>query len=498
MESSGFNLPAGAKTDRQQSKPRLIYESRNGYCRIYSAEINGRRIALKALKPDYADSPVHIDLLRKEYEIGHTLYHPAIAATLGFQSFDGIGPAIIMEFVDGLTLREYLDNHGSFSKEKAMAVVEQMCDALTYLHSHQLIHRDLKPSNIMLTHDGRYVKIIDFGLSDGTAFTDFKYPGGTQHYSAPEQLDQGIDNDPRIDIFSLGIIMHEICPGAGGGYRRTARECCRRNPEQRPAQISEIIPLIRRYDTIKQSWLTAIAICIFIGSVWMSLYFVANRTHITAEKTTAANDLMTDTASISLPEQLSTDTSAVFSATPIAVGNSDAHNEHSEPILQESEQSTASPSLTLNEASLKCQEIIARRYADHLKLIDTLTTHRSSELASAGYWKHLSKQEFKKWLAGKEISEKSPVYEMLASMMQKAISDHEERNSYDESLHWQNASYPQIARVFSKDLGDGIIYTVTLQEDGTYIKEYTDVHAKRAREQIRRDMERIRDGESPY
>lgn len=193
MEPSGFNLPAGSHTGRQPIKPQLIYESRRGYCRIYKSEINGRRVALKALKPEYAESAVHIDLLRKEYEIGHNLYHPAIASTIDFRQFDGIGHAIVMEYVDGLTLHDYMDRHGTFTKEKATAIIEQVCDALSYIHSHQLIHRDLKPRNIMLTHDGRYVKIIDFGLSDGTAYTDFKYSGGTRRYSAPEQLEKGTD-----------------------------------------------------------------------------------------------------------------------------------------------------------------------------------------------------------------------------------------------------------------------------------------------------------------
>ncbi len=206
---------------------------------------------MKVLKPEYLDSTIHRDLLRKEYEIGHSLYHPNIASTLGFEEIDSLGPAIVMEFVDGITLEEHISSNGTMERDAAMAVTEQICDALAYLHSHQLLHRDLKPANIMLTHSGRYVKLIDFGLSDGTAFTNYKYAGGTLHYSAPEQLADGVDNDPRADIYSLGVIMRKICSDCKGGYRHTACRCCAENPEERPADASKIPGMIRRFDTMR-------------------------------------------------------------------------------------------------------------------------------------------------------------------------------------------------------------------------------------------------------
>lgn len=215
METSAFGFTGIPLASEQP--PELVYESGSGYCRVYSAVRRGRRIALKVLKPEYLDSAIHRDLLRKEYEIGHTLYHPNIASTLGFEDIDGLGPAIVMEFVDGITLEEYLKANGPMAREAAMAITEQICDALAYLHSHQLLHRDLKPANIMLTHSGRYVKLIDFGLSDGTAFTNYKYAGGTLHYSAPEQLADGVDNDSRADIYSLGVIMRKLCSDCRGG-----------------------------------------------------------------------------------------------------------------------------------------------------------------------------------------------------------------------------------------------------------------------------------------
>lgn len=500
MESSGFNISADELAARRSSSTQIIYESRNGYCRIYATDFNGRRIALKALKPEYADSDVHINLLRKEYEIGHSLYHPYIASTIGFRSFPGIGPAIVMELVDGLTLRDYIDSKGPLPQKEAMAIVEELCDALEYLHSHQLIHRDLKPSNIMLTHAGHHVKLIDFGLSDGTAFTDFKYAGGTRHYSAPEQLAKGTDSDPRADIYSLGVIMQEICPKGSAGYRNVSRQCTMERPDDRPSSASSVIPLIGHRDKIRRLWLSGIAAVAVVTLIGTAAIFFTGRRSETAAPANITAHAVTDTASTAKPVPPVADTPGVIIPAmdaPIIPADAPAPADGGGQAATDTD-APSDRELTLNEASIKCQEIIVRRYADHLKLIDTLTTHRSSELASCGHWKYLTKGDFNKWIADKGVTVASPAYEIYTSMAQKAINDYEERNRYDELLHWQKASYPQVAKGFSKDLGDGRIYTFTIQEDGTYMEEYTDVRARREREQVERDLERIRNGEIPF
>lgn len=263
METSGFDIPLSRQyTD---TSLRLIYESVSGYCRIYSAVRNGRRIALKALKPEYLDSAIHIELLRKEYEIGHTLYHHNIAATLGYEIIDGVGPAIMMELVDGVTLDDYLAANTPLPRDKAMDITSQICDALDYLHSHQIIHRDLKPGNIMLANSGKFVKLIDFGLSDGTAYTDFKYAGGTRHYSAPEQLTSGTDSDPRVDIYSLGMIMQRMSGNASKGYCKVAAQCSAEDPELRPAEASSIPSLIRRKDQVRRLRILSLATAVLLS-----------------------------------------------------------------------------------------------------------------------------------------------------------------------------------------------------------------------------------------
>lgn len=308
METSAFGFPGIPLASEQP--PELIYESGSGYCRVYSAVRRGRRIALKVLKPEYLDSAIHRDLLHKEYEIGHTLYHPNIASTLGFEDIDGLGPAIVMEFVDGITLEEYLKANGPMAREAAMAVTEQICDALAYLHSHQLLHRDLKPANIMLTHAGRYVKLIDFGLSDGTAFTNYKYAGGTLHYSAPEQLADGVDNDPRADIYSLGVIMRKMCGNCRGGYRRIADRCCAENPDNRPTDVSKIPETVRHLDKARRRNLAVLAsVTVIAIGVAVAMYRPVEKQ--TSSSTRIKEPAVTDTVTRIVHDTVRVETSAV-------------------------------------------------------------------------------------------------------------------------------------------------------------------------------------------
>lgn len=182
-----------------------LYSNPNTHSRLFTAVLRGKRFVLKGLKEEYSAHPSYRELLNKEFEIGYRLSHPNIAATLGMHNVEGIGEVIAIEYVDGITLAEAL-KEGSMSEARAQNIVAEICDAMHYMHSLQVIHRDLKPENIMLTHNGNHVKIIDFGLADSDTHTIFKQPAGTRRYASPELIDgQKIDN--RSDIYSLGIII---------------------------------------------------------------------------------------------------------------------------------------------------------------------------------------------------------------------------------------------------------------------------------------------------
>ena len=185
-----------------------LYSNPNTHSRLFTATLRGKRFVLKALKEEYGAHPSYRELLNKEFEIGYPLSHPNIAATLGMHNVKGIGEVIAIEYVDGITLAEALDED-SVTADMARSIIAEICDAMHYMHSLQVIHRDLKPENIMLTHNGNHVKIIDFGLADSDAHTIFKQPAGTRRYASPELIEgQKIDN--RSDIYSLGVIIESM------------------------------------------------------------------------------------------------------------------------------------------------------------------------------------------------------------------------------------------------------------------------------------------------
>lgn len=225
------------------------YISANGPCEIYCATRYGKRFILKTLKPEYRNDPINNIALAKEFEIGIFLEHPNIRRTLGLEDVDGLGKAIILEYVDGCSLASLIESR-SLSRTAARAVIEQVADALSYIHSKQVFHRDLKPSNILVAHQGNTVKIIDFNLSDSDAFVVLKNPAGSRKYLAPEVLSPGSKPTIAADIYSFGVIMREVAAATGDEQLADAAEkCTNPDPLKRPQSISQInLPSSRQAD----------------------------------------------------------------------------------------------------------------------------------------------------------------------------------------------------------------------------------------------------------
>ncbi|MBR2238331.1 MAG: leucine-rich repeat protein [Prevotella sp.] len=185
-----------------------------GYSMLVRAKRHGRWWMLKGLAERYRQDTVYRVLLQKEYEIICQLQHPMVASASSLEEVEGLGLCIVMEWIDGMTLREWLAK-GNHTRKQRRRVADMLMEALAYVHSRQTQHRDLKPSNIMLTHNGQYLKLIDFGLSDTDSHAILKASAGTDGYMAP---------DGPSDIYSLGCILRELRTGRSS--RMVVRKCC--------------------------------------------------------------------------------------------------------------------------------------------------------------------------------------------------------------------------------------------------------------------------------
>lgn len=210
--TSGFVKPDDIlKTDRFTD---FSVVSNKGYSLLVRAKRHGRWWMLKGLKEQYRQDTVYQILLQKEYEITSQLQHPMIVSAFSFEEVEEVGLCIVMEWIEGITLKEWLAKEKR-PKRQRRHVADILMEALAYVHSRQTQHRDLKPSNIMLTHDGRHLKLIDFGLSDTDSHTILKTPAGTEGYMAPEG---------PSDIYSSGCILREL--RLGWLSRIVIQKCC--------------------------------------------------------------------------------------------------------------------------------------------------------------------------------------------------------------------------------------------------------------------------------
>lgn len=201
--------------------------------RLYLAEKAGKRYVLKT-SPGIRG----LELLKREYEISHRLQHPFIAATIAWEEDTPAGAAIVMEYIRGRSLAEYLKEKPS--RQARERIFGQLLEAIGAIHRQSITHNDIKPENILITEVDDDVKLIDFGFADGDVYALQKGLGGTRQYASPELLAHR-DTDARSDIYSIGLLMRDIFPGR---YRRIARKCCKLKPDQR----------YRTIDNLKNAW----------------------------------------------------------------------------------------------------------------------------------------------------------------------------------------------------------------------------------------------------
>ncbi len=196
----------------------LAFIGKGGMGAVYKARQPAldRLVALKILPPQTASESGFAERFNREARALARLSHPNIVAVHEFGQVNGM-PFFIMEFVDGLNLRQ-LERAGKLSSREALQIVPQICEALQFAHEEGIVHRDIKPENILLDKKGR-VKIADFGIAKimgrdtEPGITETRGAIGTPQYMAPEQVEKPETVDHRADIFSLGVVFYEMLTG---------------------------------------------------------------------------------------------------------------------------------------------------------------------------------------------------------------------------------------------------------------------------------------------
>jgi beta-lactam-binding protein with PASTA domain/predicted Ser/Thr protein kinase len=211
----------------------------------------GRAVAVKMLRPDLARDPSFQARFRREAHSAASLNHPAVVAVYdtGEDEFAGNPvPYIVMEYVEGSTLRDLLASGRRLMPERALEIVDGVLAALAYSHAHGIVHRDIKPANVMLTRAGD-VKVMDFGIARAVAdqsatMTATSAVIGTAQYLSPEQA-RGEQVDARSDLYSTGCLLYELLTGrppfVGDSPVSVAYQHVREEP-QPPSSLDPDVP----------------------------------------------------------------------------------------------------------------------------------------------------------------------------------------------------------------------------------------------------------------
>lgn len=243
ISSSGV-IPAKSAVIDNQFVEIAEYKSMS-YSRLFKAKRFGKWMLLKCLLPEFRGIALYESLLMKEAEISLQLEHPNVLRSYSWEEVGDLGLCLVMEFVDGWTLDEFLKTNPS--AKECGNIARQLLGAMDYFHSLQIVHRDLKPSNIMVTRNGLHVKVIDFGLSDTDSYAVLKQPAGTYSYAAPEQIEGTGAVDARADIYSFGVVLKKIFRGRFAPlYAYVARKCSKTDRDSRFESAAAVLRFLDR------------------------------------------------------------------------------------------------------------------------------------------------------------------------------------------------------------------------------------------------------------
>ncbi len=243
---------------------RLIHTSRYGNSRVFTANYNGKKVIVKALKKECADDAACRASLKQEFETTSILDNKYIRRALDFVQIEGMGDCIVFEYVEGKSLAEHV-RVGTLSEKQVKSVLAEVCEALYYLHRNGIVHCNLNPDNIMVTANDYRVKLIDIGVPETKQEADRELLIKEMEFVAPEII-KGEDFDSRADIYSIGKIMEFIGErNISKQFSAVATHCTQFSREQRFDNISDVRSAITKGHSFVKLIIVAVVLAILAG-----------------------------------------------------------------------------------------------------------------------------------------------------------------------------------------------------------------------------------------
>ena len=243
---------------------KLLHTSRYGNSRVFTATNNGKKVIVKALKPEYANDPACKESLRQEYETTSILDNKYIRKALDFVQMEGYGDCIIFEYIEGKSLAEHV-RVGTLSEKQVKSVLVEVCDGLYYLHRNGIVHCNLNPDNIMVTAADCRVKLIDLGIPETKQDADRELLIKEMEFIAPEII-KGEDFDLRADVYSIGKIMEFIGErNISRQFGNVATHCTQFSKEQRFDSINDVRSAITKGHSFVKLIIAAAVLLVLVG-----------------------------------------------------------------------------------------------------------------------------------------------------------------------------------------------------------------------------------------
>lgn len=350
----------------------------NGHSVLYQAQRYGRNFILKFMRSDCPYGMTELSFLGKEFALTLQLDHPNIVRVFSMERLEGRGTCIVMEYIDGVSLDQWLS--ASPSQEERKRVYLQLLDAVSHIHSHQIIHRDLKPSNILITRNGNNVKVIDFGFSDSDSYAILKQSAGTYKYMSPEQKNPNGVVDARSDIYSLGLLLKEIFPTK---YGKVAAKCLMEDPQDRYSNVHQL-----RSDFLSSSkslffvggGIVLFLLCVALGYWWSVKPTIEKGNNSVAPKDTAvsvqSNDVIIRDTIVRRDTIVVQDTKVRRDT--IVLHDGEIHSEQDKTTLKDK------VALVEKEAAQRCEEI--RKEYERIMKESKYVEFYTQEMANCHYY----------------------------------------------------------------------------------------------------------------